>query len=136
MKNLNTIQRFYFDQIKNDKLKKLIEESYSFLTMDDSEKLDILILASVSHSDPNAEKDLIKIFETEQQEAQKAIDSIKPLTPETAIQQAKVIDEESAEYEENISKLNRIMLQDKEEKEQKGTEKTVNALEAILDQLN
>lgn len=136
MENLNTIQRFYFDQIKSDKLKQLIESSYSFLTMEDSEKLDILILASVSHSDPNAEKDLIKIFEKEQQEAQKAIDSIQPLTPQTAIQQTKVIDEESAEYEENISKLKRIMLQDKEEKEQKGTEKTVNALEEILENLN
>jgi isopenicillin N synthase-like dioxygenase len=134
MKNLNTIQKFYFDQIKSDKLKKLFASSYTFLTLEDTEKLDLLITAGAAQSDPQAEKELIEMFEQEQKDIQQAVDSAEPLTPETAIKQAEVMAEESAAYAENINKLNRMIREDKEVKENKTEVAKINALEALFDE--
>lgn len=128
MKNLNKIQNFYFERIKSKKLKALIEKSYSFLTMEDTEKLDILIAASVCHNDKKAEKQLIGMFEAEQNDIQNSIDEIEPMTPEEELQQIKSIKEENQEFEENIKKLEKAAIKEKEKDQQNEAEKTANRL--------
>jgi len=128
MKNLNKIQNFYFERIKNKKLKALVENSYTFLTMEDTEKLDILIAASVCHNDKKAEKQLIGMFEAEREDIQNSIDEIEPMTPEEEIQQIKAIEQESREFEENIQKLEKAVLKEKEKEQQTDAEKTAERL--------
>lgn len=122
MKNLNSIQKFYFGQIKSEKLKSLVEASYTFLTMKDTEKLDILISASVCHNDSEAEKALIEMFETEHEKIQGAIDTLEPMTPAEEKEQVKAIDEANIKYQEGIVKIKKIVRTEKESKENKSAD--------------
>lgn len=133
MKNLNTIQRFYFEQIKSEKLKSLVKASYTFLTMKDTDKLDILISASVCHNDSEAEKSLIKMFETEHEKIQGAIDTLEPMTPAEEKEQVKAIEGENIKYQEGITKIKKIVRAENESKENTSADQKADAL---LDQLN
>lgn len=132
MKHLNKIQRFYFDKIKSQKLKSLIEKSYTFLTMEDTEKLDLLISASVCHQDKKAEKQLIEMFEFEQQDIQNSIDELEPMTHEEELEQIEAIEEENKEFEENLLKLEQAAYKEKEKGQQAEAER---AADKLLNQL-
>jgi hypothetical protein len=132
MKNLNKIQRFYFDKIKSQKLKSLIEKSYTFLTMEDTEKLDLLISASVCDQDKKAEKQLIEMFEFEQQDIQNSIDELEPMTPEEELEQIEAIEEENKEFEKNIRKFEQAAYKEKEKNQQAEAER---AADKLLNQL-
>lgn len=133
MENLNTIQKFYFGQIKSEKLKSLVEASYTFLTMKDTDKLDILISASVCHNDSEAEKSLIKMFETEHEKIQGAIDTLEPMTSVEKKEQVKAIEDENTKYQEGITKIKKIVRTESESTENKSADQKADAL---LDQLN
>ena len=131
--NLNKIQQFYFDQIKNDHLKKLISGSYSVMTMNDTDKLDILIAASIAHNDAKAEQNFIRMFEAESKEIDEAVDSAPAMAPEEASKQAEIIKDESARLTQNIGIIRRALRTQKEEKEQSTEKQTA---EQLLNQLN
>ncbi|MBD3156222.1 hypothetical protein GF369_00160 [Candidatus Peregrinibacteria bacterium] len=61
-------QKKYFDKIDNDKLKKLISNSYMFLTMNDEEKNNFLIWMSVIHLDKDQETEVINELKKEAEE--------------------------------------------------------------------
>ncbi len=132
MKHLNKIQKFYFDRIKSKKLKSLIEKSYTFLTMEDTEKLDLLISASVCHKDKKAEKQLIEMFEFEQQDIQNSIDELEPMTPEEEMENVNAIEEENREFEENLRKLETAAYKEKEKGQRAEAER---AADRLLNQL-
>lgn len=106
---LNDAQQFYFDRIKSKKLKSLIIESYSFSVMNDDKKLNLLINASIAHKVKEAEKELIEMFE---HEAKETNDVIK--------------EKENATIKENVTKLKKVVIVEKEkvsEKDEKKKEK-------------
>jgi hypothetical protein len=102
---MDKIQQVYFDKIQSDKLKSLIEWSYTFHTMNDQEKLDLLMRASVCHKDLLAEEELIEMFEEEQQDIKDAVDNIEPISPREEEKQIKVMAKEMVLYKKTVGEL-------------------------------
>lgn len=130
---MNKIQQFYFDEIKNNRLRTLIKDSYTFKTMDDTEKLDLLISASVANNDPDAQQELIAMFEKEQNDIKNAADTLEPLTPEEEKEQFETIKNEASDLENAEKELKRLIRKEEEKKEQKRDEIVANNL---LNKLN
>jgi hypothetical protein len=125
---MNKIQKFYFDKIRNNRLRTLIKDSYTFKTMDDSEKLDLLISASVANNDSNAEQKLIAMFEKEQNDIQEAAETLEPLTPEKEQEQLETVKKEVTELKNTENELKRLIRKGEEKKEQKRDEIVANNL--------
>lgn len=126
--SINEEQQFYFDRIQSKKLKTLISESYSFSTMNNDEKSEILINASVAHKIKEAEKELIEIFENEKSEIKDAVENTEPPTPEEEKQQFQTLNEENTAIKANFSKLNKEVNIEKENISKKQEEKKGQSL--------
>lgn len=132
---LNDAQQFYFDRIKSKKLKSLIAESYSFSTINDDKKLNLLINASITHKVKGAEKELIKMFEYEAKETNDAIKNTKTLTPKEEKKQFQILEEENTAIKENITKLKKVVIVEKERISKKGEKKKEKDLLKKLKQI-
>lgn len=108
-KKMNKIQQLYFDKIQSEKLKELIKWSYTFHTMEDDEKLDLLIRASVCHNDLLAEEELIEMFEEEQQDIKDAINNLEPISPKEEAVQLKVMETEMTQAKNTIQKAETLI---------------------------
>lgn len=126
--SLNEKQQFYFDRIQSEKLKTLLSRSYSFSTMSDDEKTEILINASVAHKAKEAEKELIEMFKNEETEIKNAVKSTDPPTPEEKEKQFQILNEEDTAIKENISKLKKGANIEKEKISRKQEEKKGQSL--------
>ena len=98
---LNQIQTFYFSRIQNERLKELLNKSYTFVAMSDDEKDDFLIWMSLIHEDKPAE---------EQQE------------------QNKLLEEEYTVLKNKLTGLKKLVRQESENIQTKEENKDVDAL--------
>lgn len=125
---MNEEQQYYFDRIQSEKLKTLISESYSFSTMSNDEKSEILINASIVHKLKEAEKELIEMFENEKSGMKDAVESTEPPTSEEEEQQFQILNEENTALKENFSKLKKETNIEKETISKKQEEKKGQSL--------
>lgn len=132
---LTKTQKKYYQKIKNKQIKELISKSYSFASMDEDEKNDFLIWASLIHEDKNAQQGLLEALKNESS-SQSAVFEDKALytmTEEEESKQNEIINAENAELKQKENDLNRNIRIEVEKEDQRQDEKN---LENILDQLN
>ena len=111
-------QLFFFDRIQNKKLKTLINESHTFSLLNNKEKMDLLIRASIAHQHPQAEQKLIAIFREDKTKTKNAFNNAETLTPKEKNQQDAILEQEYNETKQAVTKLKKGVLHE-EEKESK-----------------
>jgi isopenicillin N synthase-like dioxygenase len=109
--NLTQIQKYYFEKIENNNIKELLKISYTFFTMDDEEKDDLLTWASQIHLDPKAEKSLINLLKKEAKESVKLVQDppVKEFTKQERQEQLMFFKKQYAEIKSGFFKLKKAV---------------------------
>lgn len=135
MKKFTDTQQNYVNKIKNQKLKNLVENSYTIFSLPEDEKTDFVIWMSVIHEDPNAEQELIESLTNENLLIEKEISkNQKPLTDEEI--KTKEFEIKSQEYKELKRNLEELKKVTRTEKENETKEKEESKITNLLNQLN
>jgi len=121
-------QQFFFDRIQNKKLKTLISESHIFSLLNDKEKMDLLIRASIVHKNPEAEQKLIAIFQEDKAKTKNAFNNTETLTPEEQDQQDAIMEQEYNDTKQAVTKLKKGVLHEEEKQSKTIDEKKIEQL--------
>jgi hypothetical protein len=130
---LTEVQKFYFDRLRNKKLQILISNSYTFFTMSEDEKLDLLIKASVLFDHKEVEEELIEILKNNEEKSEDAMRNAPKLKPGEKEKMIQAMDNETSEIKSNIQTLkNKIRV----EKEAQNKDSEKEKMDSLLNQLN
>lgn len=121
-------QQFFFERIQNKKLKTFINGSHTFSLLNDKEKMDLLIRASIVHEHPEAEQKLIAIFQEDQAKTKNAFNNTETLTPEERNQQDAIMEQEYNETKQAVTELKKGVLHEKEKQSKTIDEKKMQHL--------
>ncbi len=125
-------QQFFFDRIQNKKLKTLISGSHTFSLLNDKGKMDLLTRASIIHKSPQAEQELIAIFQEDKTKTKNAFNNTETLTPEEQKQQDAIMKQEYDETKQAVTELKKGVLHEKEKQsvtiDEKKMEKLFNKI--------
>lgn len=107
-------QQFFFERIQNKKLKTLINESHTFSLLNNKGKMDLLMRASIVHEKPQAEQELITIFQEDKTKTKNAFNNTETLTPKEKKQQDTIMKQEYDETKQIVTELKKGVLHEKE----------------------
>lgn len=121
-------QQFFFDRIRNKKLKTFISGSHTFSLLNDKGKMDLLIRASIIHKNPQAEQELIAIFQEDKTKTKNAFSNAETLTPKGQKQQDAIMEQEYSETKQAVTELKKGVLHEKEKRSKTVDEKKMQHL--------
>ena len=109
-------QQEYYDQIKSEELKGLLESSFTFLTMSSDKQDEFLLWLSEIHLDKEAEKNIITLFENEIEATDQIMKSEEKEdpAPEVAEKIVKFVKKKGQEMEDGLGELQQAVDEEKQ----------------------
>ncbi|MFC1600216.1 hypothetical protein ACFL3T_04270 [Patescibacteria group bacterium] len=131
MPNFTEIQQTYVNKIQNQKLKNLVENSYTVFSLPEDEKNDFVIWMSLIHEDKNAENQIIQTLKEEQSIIKEEVEKGPGQVKEEQIYEIK-----SEQFKELKQSLQNLTKAAQTEKEKETKQKDESKMDNLLDQLN